>query len=40
MYYLDRQRGKDGAAIYKVKNNFDYPLQKEQNGNYKIKSGE
>lgn len=40
MYYLDRQRGKDGARIYKVKNNFDYPLQKDLNGNYKIKSGE
>lgn len=40
MYYLDKQRGKDGSVIYKVKNNFDYPLQKDQNGNYKIKSGE
>lgn len=40
MYFLDKQRGKDGAHIYKVKNNFDYPLQKDQNGNYKIKSGE
>ena len=40
MYYLDKQRGKDGSAVYKVKNNFDYPLQKDQNGNYKIKSGE
>lgn len=40
MYYLDKQRGKDGSAVYKVKNNFDYPLQKDPNGNYKIKSGE
>ncbi len=40
MYYLDKQRGKDGSAVYKVKNNFDYPLQKDQHGNYKIKSGE
>ena len=40
MYFLDKQRDKDGAHIYKVKNNFDYPLQKDQNGNYKIKSGE
>ena len=36
MYYLDSLRGKDGAEIYKVKNNFDYPLQKDRNGNYKI----
>ena len=40
MYYLDSLRGKDGAEIYKVKNNFDYPLHKDRNGNYKIKSGE
>lgn len=40
MYFLDKQRGKDGARVYKVKNNFDYPLQKDLNGNYKIKSGE
>lgn len=40
MYFLDRQRGKNGAHIYKVQNNFDYPLQKDINGNYKIKSGE
>ena len=40
MYFLDKQRGKDGTQVYKVKNNFDYPLQKDINGNYKIKSGE
>lgn len=40
MYFLDRQRGKDGALIYKVKNNFDYPLHKNADGSYKIKSGE
>lgn len=41
MYYLDDNRaGKDGANIYKVKNNFNYPLQKDRKGNYKIKSGE
>lgn len=40
MYFLDKQRGKSGADIYKVKSNFDYPLQKDANGNYKIKSGE
>lgn len=40
MYFLDRQRGKNGADIYKVGNNFDYPLQKDKNGRYKIASGE
>ena len=40
MYFLDKQRDKDGSRIYKVKNNFDYPLHKDKNGNYKIKSGE
>ena len=29
MYFLDRQRNADGRRIYKVKNNFDYPLQKD-----------
>lgn len=40
MYFLDAQRGKSGADIFKVKNNFDYPLHKDKKGNYKIKSGE
>lgn len=40
MFFLDRQRGGEGSLIYKVKNNFDYPLHKDKNGRYKIKSGE
>ncbi len=41
MYYLDNVRAnKDGAIIYKSKTNFDYPLKKDKNGNYKVKSGE
>ncbi len=40
MYFLDKQRGHDGAEIFRVKNNFDYPLQKDRFGNYKIRSGE
>ena len=40
MYFLDRQRGGDGGRIYKVRNNFDYPLQKDRDGRYKVKSGE
>lgn len=30
----------DGSVVFKVKNNFDYPLHKNKNGAYKIKSGE
>lgn len=40
MYYLDSQRDKSGADIFRVKNNFDYPLHKDRLGKYKIKSGE
>lgn len=40
MYFFDAQRGKSGSDIFRVKNNFDYPLHKDKNGNYKIKSGE
>lgn len=40
MYYLDKTRGKDGSEIYKTKNGFDYPLQRDRSGRYKIQSGE
>lgn len=40
MYFLDRMRGKDGADIYRTKMGFDYPVQTDRRGNYKIKSGE
>ncbi|MCR4555525.1 MAG: phage Gp37/Gp68 family protein [Alphaproteobacteria bacterium] len=40
MYFLDSQRGRSGAEIYRVKGNFDYPLHKDRFGNYKIRSGE
>ena len=40
MYFLDKQRGANGQKIYKVKNNFEYPLAKDKTGHYKIKSGE
>ncbi len=40
MFFLDAQRGRSGAEIFRVKNNFDYPLHKDKFGNYKIKSGE
>ncbi len=40
MFFLDRMRDKDGADIYRTKTSFKYPLQKDRQGNYKIKSGE
>jgi len=40
MYYLDEKRGQDGSLIFKVKNNFDYPIQRDKYGDFKIKSGE
>ena len=40
MYALDKMRNADGRKIYKVKNSFDIPLQKDKNGRYKIQSGE
>ena len=40
MYFLDRQRNADGCRIYKVKSNFDYPLQKDRSGSYRVMSGE
>lgn len=40
MYFLDSMRGKEGSEIYRTKSGFNYPLQKDRQGNYKIKSGE
>jgi protein gp37 len=40
MYYLDDMRDRSGADIYVTKGGFDYPLQKDRKGNYKIASGE
>ena len=40
MYYLDKKYDKDGADIYKVKNAFNYPIQKDRKGSYKVKSGQ
>ncbi len=39
MYFLDSQREKNGNEIYKVKTNFNLPLKKNRNGEYKIQSG-
>ena len=40
MYFLDKMWDKDGADIYRTKAGFRYPLSKDRQGNYKIKSGE
>lgn len=39
MYYLDKKNHEDGSNIY-LTQNLNYPLSKDRNGNYKIKSGE
>lgn len=39
MYFLDRQRGQDGRHIYRT-SSFDYPLQRDQAGRYRVQSGE
>ena len=40
MYYLDSLRDKDGSVIYRTQAGFRYPLSKERNGRYKVRSGE
>jgi protein gp37 len=40
MFFLDRMRDRNGADIYRTKSGFDYPLQTDRRGIYKIKSGE
>ena len=39
MFYQDKEREKDGSVIYKVVTNFNLPLKKDRQGNFKIKSG-
>ena len=40
MYYLDKVRDKDGSEIYRTKAGFQYPLSRDRQGRYKVKSGE
>ena len=40
MYFLDGQRGKSGADIYRTKVGFSYPLSRHKNGAYQVISGE
>ena len=39
VYYLDTKRDKDANIITKSKTNFNLPLKKDKQGNYKIPSG-
>ncbi len=39
MYYLDAQRDRDGSEIYRTKTNFNLPLKRTRQGDYKIPSG-
>jgi protein gp37 len=40
MYFLDKSRNIDGSKIFRTKSAFNYPVQKNKNGEYKVKSGE
>ena len=40
MYFLDRMRDINPTRVFRVKNNFDYPLQRNAKGEYKVQSGE
>lgn len=40
MYFLDRQHGNGDSSVVTRTNGFYYPLLKNRNGSYKIKSGE
>lgn len=40
MYFLDKTHGNGDSSIVRRMSNFNYPLSKNRNGEYKIKSGE
>ena len=40
MYHLDRLRDRDGSQIYRTGAGFRYPLSKNRDGTYKVRSGE
>lgn len=39
MFFLDAQRGGDGARIYRTQS-FDYPLRRRRDGSYQVQAGE
>ena len=40
MFYMDRLRGLDGSIVRRNKTTFNYPLQRDRSGRYKVQSGE
>ena len=40
MYFLDSKRGQDCARIHRNQAGFTYPLRRNRQGRYKIRSGE
>jgi protein gp37 len=40
MFAMDAQRGRQGGDIYRTGEGFTYPLQRDRQGRYKIRSGE
>lgn len=40
MFHLDARHGRDFRQITRARHNFDYPLHKDRQGQYKIRSGE
>lgn len=39
LYYLDAKHGRDAGEIFRSKTKFQYPIQKDRQGNYKVPSG-
>lgn len=40
MYFLDSKRGIDCSRVFRTANGFTYPVHKDRNGRYKVRSGE
>ena len=40
VYAMDHRYGSNGRNIYRVKGNFDYPLQRQRDGSFKVRRGE
>lgn len=39
-YFLDKRYGRDTNQVVRNKSNFDFPVKKDREGNYKLKAGE
>lgn len=39
-YFLDKRYGRDTNEVVKNKSSFDFPVKRDRNGNYKLRSGE